>query len=79
MGGQKLKKSVNISNRWKKRHKRLILMPKLKLSKQIRSEASKNKVSNDQKSIKHITNLSKCKWIINKVFEYYKKAHLKVT
>ena len=36
-------------------------MLKLKLSKQIRSEASKNKVSNNQKSVKHINKLSKCK------------------
>ena len=33
----------------------------LKVSKQIRSEGSKNKVSNNQKSIKHIHKLSKCK------------------
>ena len=45
----------------KKRRKRLMLMLKLKVSKQIRSEASKNKVSNNQKSIKHIHKLSKCK------------------
>ena len=36
-------------------------MLKLRVSKQIRSVASKNKVSNDQKSIKHINKLSKCK------------------
>ena len=30
-------------------------------SKQTRSEANKNKVSNNQKSIKHINNLSKSK------------------
>ena len=36
-------------------------MLKLKVSKQIRIEASKNKVSKNQKSIKHINNLSKCK------------------
>ena len=45
----------------KKRHKRLILMLKFKLSKQIGSEASKNKVSNDQNNIKHIIKLSKYK------------------
>ena len=36
-------------------------MLKLKVSKQTRSEAGKNKVSNDQKSIKHINKLSKSK------------------
>ena len=36
-------------------------MLKLKVSKQIGSEASKNKVSNNQKSIKHINKLSKSK------------------
>ena len=36
-------------------------MLKLKVSKQTRSEASKNKVSNNQTSIKHINKLSKCK------------------
>ena len=45
----------------KKRHKRLILMLKLKVSKQIGSEASKNKVSNNQKRIKHINKISKSK------------------
>ena len=34
-------------------------MLKLKVSEQIRSEASKNKVSSNQKSIKHINKLSK--------------------
>ena len=34
-------------------------MLKLKVSKQTRSEASKNKVSNNQKNIKHINKLSK--------------------
>ena len=43
----------------KKRHKRLTLMLKLKESKQIRSEASKKKVSNNQKSITHNNKLSK--------------------
>ena len=42
-------------------------MLKLKVSKQIGSEASKNKVSNNQKSIKHINKLSKYKQIINQV------------
>ena len=45
----------------KKRHKLLILMLKLKVSKQMGSAASKNKVSNNQKSIKHINKLSKYK------------------
>ena len=36
-------------------------MLKLKVSKQIRSDTSINKVSNDQKSIKHVNKLSKCK------------------
>ena len=36
-------------------------MLKLKVSKQIKSEASKNKVSNKQKSIEHINKLSECK------------------
>ena len=60
-GSQNFKKSVNIGNKSKKRHKHLILMLKLKVSKQIRSEASKNKVSNSQKNIKHINKLSKYK------------------
>ena len=38
------KKSVNIGNEWKKRHKCLTLMLSLKVSKQTRSEACKNKV-----------------------------------
>ena len=58
---QGIKKPVNIGNKWKKRNKRLILTLKLKVSKQVGSEASKNKVSNNQKSIKHINKLSKCK------------------
>ena len=36
-------------------------MLKLKVSKQTRSDASKNKVNNNQKSIKHINKLSKSK------------------
>ena len=36
-------------------------MLKLKESKQTRSEASKNKISNNQMSIKHINELSKSK------------------
>ena len=36
-------------------------MLKLKVSKQTRSEASKNKVSINQKTIKHVNNLSKKK------------------
>ena len=59
--GWNFKKSVNIGNEWKKRHKCLILMLKLKVSKQTRSEACKNEVSNNQKSIKHISKGSKCK------------------
>ena len=55
------KKSVNIGNEWKKKHKLLILVLKLKLNKQTRSEAGKNKVINNQKRIKHINKLSKSK------------------
>ena len=40
-------------------------MLKLKISKRTRSEVSKNKVSNNQKGIKHINKLSKSKQIIN--------------
>ena len=58
-GGRNFKKSGNSGNEWKKRHKRLILMLKLKVSKQTRSETNKNKVSNNQKNIKHINKLSK--------------------
>ena len=36
-------------------------MLNLKVSKQAKNEASKNKVSNNQKSIKHIKKLSKSK------------------
>ena len=36
-------------------------MLNLKVSKQTRSDASKNKVMNDQKSIKHINKLDKSK------------------
>ena len=57
-GVENSRKSVNISNEWKKRHKCLILMLKLKVSKQTRSEANKNKVSNNQKGIKHTNKLS---------------------
>ena len=56
--GRNFKKSVNIGNDWKKRRKCFTMMLKLKVSKQTRSEASKNKVSNNQKSIKH-TNKTK--------------------
>ena len=42
-GGPNFKKFVNSSNEWKKRHKCLILMLNLKVSKQTRGEASKNK------------------------------------
>ena len=44
-----------------KRDKCLIIMLKLKVSKQIKSEVSKNKVSNNQNSVKHIKKLSKSK------------------
>ena len=44
MGGQNFKISVNIGNEWKRRHKCLILMLNLKVSKETRSEGSKNKV-----------------------------------
>ena len=44
MGGWNFKKSVNIGNEWKKRHKCLILMLNLKVSKQTRREAI-NKLS----------------------------------
>ena len=40
----KFQKSVNIGNKWKKRHECLILMLNLKVSKLVQSEASKNKV-----------------------------------
>ena len=38
-GGQNFKISVNVGNEWKKRHKCLILMLNLKVSKQARSAA----------------------------------------
>ena len=43
-GGRNFKKSVNIGNERKKRHKCLILILNLKVSKQTRGEASKNKL-----------------------------------
>ena len=43
-GGLNFKKSVNIGNERKKRHKCLTLMFNIKVSKRTRSEASKNKV-----------------------------------
>ena len=52
-GGRNFKVSVNIGNEWKKRHKCLILMINLKVSKQTRSEATKNKVI-----IKRVSNIS---------------------
>ena len=52
-GGWNFKKFVNISNEWKNTHGCLILMLNLKVSKQAKSEASKNKVI-----IKRISNLS---------------------
>ena len=36
-------------------------MLKLKVSKQTRTETTKNKVSNNQKSVKHINKISKSK------------------
>ena len=42
-------------------------MFELKASKQTRSEGSKNKVSNNEKSIKHINKQSKSKYIINQI------------
>ena len=61
-GGVGLSKNplISVTNE-KKRHKLLMLMLKLKVSKQIGSAVSKNKVSNNQKSIKHINKLSKYK------------------
>ena len=53
-GGRNFKKFVNIGNEWKKRHKCLVLMLNLKVSKRTRSEASENKVI-----IKRISNISK--------------------
>ena len=50
-GGFKI--SVNIGNGWKKRHKCLILVLSLKVSKQTRSETSKNKVT-----IKRVSNIA---------------------
>ena len=52
-GRRNFKKFVNIGNEWKKRHKCLMLMLNLKVSKQKRSEASKNKVI-----IKRVSNIS---------------------
>ena len=52
-GGRNFKISVNIRNESKKRHKWLILMLSLKVSKQTRSEASKNKVT-----MKRVSNMS---------------------
>ena len=43
-GGRNFKVSVNIGNERKKRHRCLILILNLKVNKQTRSEASKNKV-----------------------------------
>ena len=42
-------------------------MFELKASEQTRSEGSKNKVSNNEKSIKHINKQSKSKYIINQI------------
>ena len=52
-GRWNFKKPVNIGNEWKKRRKCLILMLDLKVTKQTRSEASKNKVI-----IKGVSNIS---------------------
>ena len=60
-GVLEFQKFVNIGNEWKKRHQCLILMLNLRVSIRTKSEASKNKVSNNQKSIKHINKLSKSK------------------
>ena len=43
-GGRNFKISVNVGNEWKKRHRCLILMLNLRVSKQTRSEVRKNKV-----------------------------------
>ena len=51
--GRNFKISVDVGNVWKKRHKCLILMINLKVIKQARSEASKNKVI-----IKRVLNIS---------------------
>ena len=75
--GRNFKKSVNIGNQWKKWRKCLILMLKLKVSKQARSEASTNKVTNNQKSIKHTNKPSKSKKIINQTsFRILQKSTL---
>ena len=60
-GGDGISKNLLISVMNEKRDKCLIIMLKLKVSKQIKSEASKNKVSNNQNSVKHIKKLSKSK------------------
>ena len=52
-GRGNFKKPVNIGNEWKKRRKCLILMLDLKVTKQTRSETSKNKVI-----IKGVSNIS---------------------
>ena len=52
-GGRNFKKFVNIGNKERKRHKRLILMLNLKVSKQTRYEVSKNKII-----IKRVSNIS---------------------
>ena len=51
----------NGGSEFQKKDKCLILMLNLEVNKQTRSEASKNKESNNQKSIKHINKLSKSK------------------
>ena len=55
-GDWNFKKSVNIGNQWKKRHKCLILMLNFKVSKQARSEASQNKVKIKRVNINELTN-----------------------
>ena len=47
------KKKIGIGNEWKNRHECLILMLNLEVSKQTRSEASKNKVI-----VKRVSNVS---------------------
>ena len=52
-GDWNFKKNFGIGNEWKNRHECLILMLNLEVSKQTRSEASKNKVI-----VKRVSNVS---------------------
>ena len=52
-GDWNFKKKIGIGNEWKNRHECLILMLNLEVSKQTRSEASKNKVI-----VKRVSNVS---------------------